>query len=102
MFLFFALKLNDLKLLSSLKTMLIKFMELFPCYSFWEHVLILRTFSERTPKFEKKRKSLEGQLLAGISKEKDLIDFMKKNNNIILCFIKTSWKINQKILQYNY
>ena len=75
-----CLKLNDLKLLSSLKTMLIKFMELFPCYSFWEHVLILRTFSERTPKFEKKRKSLEGQLLAGISKEKDLIDFMKKNN----------------------
>ena len=56
--------------------MLIKFMELFPCYSFWEHVLILRTFSERTPKFEKKRKSLEGQLLSGIIKEKDLIDFM--------------------------
>ena len=66
-----CLKFEDLRLSSSQKSMLIKFMELFPCYSFWEHVLILRTFSERTSKFEKKRKSLEGQLLSGISKEKD-------------------------------
>ena len=75
-----CLTLEDLKLSSSLKIMLIKFMELFPCYSFGEHVIILRTFSERSKKFEKKRNNVEGKLLEGINKEKDLIDFMKKNN----------------------
>ena len=75
-----CLTLEDLKLSSSLKDMLIKFMELFPCYTFWEHVLILRTFSERSKKFEKRRNNVEGKWLEGINKEKDLIDFMKKNN----------------------
>ena len=75
-----CLKFEDLRLSLTQKSMLIKFMELFPCYSFWEHVLILRTSAIRSKKFEKIRKNIEGKLLEGISKEKDLIDFMSKNN----------------------
>ena len=75
-----SLKFDDLRLSSSLKNMLIKFMELFPCHSFWEHVLILRTFSIKSSKFQKMKNKNEGKLLEGINDEKDLIDFMQKNN----------------------
>lgn len=75
-----CLKLDDLKLSLSLKKSLQKFMELFPSETFWEHVLILRTHSERSVKFEKKRKKVEGTLLTGIKADSDLIDYMKKNN----------------------
>jgi len=74
-----CLELNELRLTSSLKKMLSTFMEMFPSESFWEHVLILRTHSARGPKFEKTRKRIEGKLLEGINKDKELTDFMKQN-----------------------
>jgi len=74
-----CLKLDDLKLSSSLKKMLLTFMGMFPSASFWEHVLILRTHSERSPKFIKRRKNVEGKLLEGINKDKELTDFMIQN-----------------------
>jgi GTP-binding protein EngB required for normal cell division len=74
-----CLKLDDNKLSSSLKKMLLTFMGMFPSASFWDHVLILRTHSERSKKFEKKRKNIEGELLKGINKDKELTDFMIQN-----------------------
>ena len=74
-----CLELNELRLTSSLKKMLQTFMGMFPSESFWEHVLILRTHSARGPKFEKTRKRIEGKLLEGINKDKELTDFMKQN-----------------------
>jgi hypothetical protein len=74
-----CLKFNDIRLSLSLKNALIKFMEIFPTPSFWDHVLILRTHSERSKKFEKNKKKIEGQLIEGICKDKDLIEFMEKN-----------------------
>ena len=74
-----CLELNELRLTSSLKKMLQTFMGMFPSESFWEHVLILRTHSARGPKFEKTRKNIEGKLLEGINKDKELTNFMKQN-----------------------
>ena len=74
-----CLELNELRLSSSLKKMLQTFMGMFPSESFWEHVIILRTHSERSKKFEKKRKNIEGELLKWINKDKELTDFMKQN-----------------------
>ena len=74
-----CLKLDDNKLSSSLKKMLLTFMGMFPSSSFWDHVLILRTHSERSKKFEKKRKNIEGELLKWINKDKELTDFMIQN-----------------------
>ena len=73
-----CLKLDDLKLTSSLKAIFIKFMELFPCYSFWDHILILRTFSIKSRRYENLKNKAKGKLLEGIIKEKDMIDFMEK------------------------
>lgn len=73
-----CLKFQDKKLCKSLKTSLKKFMEMFPSDEFWKHVLILRTHSERSSKFEKNKKNLEGILLEGIVNDKEMIDFMKE------------------------
>ena len=75
-----CLKFDDLRLSNSLKTALKKFMEIFPTPSFWDHVLILRTHAERSKKFEKNKKKVEGKLLEGIIGDKDLIEYMKNNN----------------------
>ena len=75
-----CLKLTDLKLLASIKKSLIKFMELFPSPSFWDHVLIVRTWSQRGPKFEKTKGNIKGKFLEGIINDKDLKEFMNKNN----------------------
>ena len=74
-----CLKIDDLKLSNSLKKSLIQFMEIFPCSEFWNHVIILRTHAERSPKFEKKKKNISGKFLEGIHNDKELIDYMKKN-----------------------
>jgi GTP-binding protein EngB required for normal cell division len=74
-----CLKFDDLKLSNSLKKSLIQFMEIFPCHDFWNHVIILRTHAERSSKFEKKKKKIEGKLLEGIHNDKELGDYMKKN-----------------------
>lgn len=74
-----CLKLDDLKLTSSLKKSLIKFMEIFPCPKFWEHVIILRTHSERSKKFNSKKKKVEGKLSEAIRKDPDISTFMSKN-----------------------
>jgi GTPase SAR1 family protein len=74
-----CLKFDDLRLSNSLKTALKKFMEIFPTPTFWDHVLILRTHAERSKKFEKNKKKVEGKLLEGIIEDKDLILFMKNN-----------------------
>ena len=73
-----CLKIDDMRLTSSLKKSLIKFMEIFPCSSFWEHVLILRSFSERTKKFPSKKKKVEGILAKSIRDDPDLSKFMSK------------------------
>ena len=53
-----CLKFNEIRLSLSLKNALIKFMEIFPTPSFWDHVLTLRTHSERSKKFEKNRRTI--------------------------------------------
>ena len=73
-----ALKMDDLKLSNSLKKSLIQFMETFPCSDFWNHVIILRTHAERTHKFERKKRNIEGKLLEGIHNDTELKDYMKK------------------------
>ena len=65
-----CLKFDDLRLSNSLKTALKKFMEIFPTPTFWDHVLILRTHAERSKKFEKNKKKVEGKLLEGIIEDK--------------------------------
>lgn len=75
-----SLKFDDLRLSSSLKMALKKFMDIFPTPTFWDHVLILRTHAERTKKFEKNKAKVEGKLLEGIQEDKDLIDYMKTNS----------------------
>ena len=74
-----CLKFDDLKLSNSLKKSLIQFMEIFPCSDFWNHVLLLRTHAERSSKFERKKKNIEGKLLEGIHGDTELRDYMKKN-----------------------
>jgi tRNA U34 5-carboxymethylaminomethyl modifying GTPase MnmE/TrmE len=74
-----CLKMDDLKLSSSLKKSLIQFMEIFPCSDFWNHVIILRTHAERSAKFERKKKNIEGKLLGGIHNDTELTNYMKKN-----------------------
>ena len=74
-----CLKMDDLKLSSSLKKSLIQFMEIFPCSDFWNHVIILRTHAERSTKFERKKKNIEGKLLGGIHNDTELTNYMKKN-----------------------
>jgi len=75
-----ALKFDDLRLSNSIKKALIKFMELFPTSQFWDHVIILRTHSIRSKKFEKMKKNIEGKLLEGISDDPELVSFMEANN----------------------
>ena len=75
-----CLKFNDNRLSNSLKKSLIKYMELFPSPSFWEHVLILRTWSMRGSRFEKIKADIKGKILDGIKNDKDLKEFMKNNN----------------------
>ena len=64
-----SLRFNDTKLTNSIIKSLIFFMELFPAKDFWDHVLIIRTWS-----FSKIN---EGKLLKGICGDKLLSDFMK-------------------------
>ena len=75
-----SLKFDDLRLSSSLKLALKKFMDIFPTPTFWDHVLILRTHAERSKKFEKNKAKVEGKLLEGIKEDKDLLDYMKQNS----------------------
>ena len=55
-------------------------MEIFPCPTFWDHVLILRTHSLIGPKFEKMKDRIKGKLVEGINNDHDLVDFMRKYN----------------------
>ena len=71
---------EECRLYNSLKQSLMKFMELFPSASFWDHVLILRTKAERSKKFENKKLKTQGQFFKGIINDNDLINFMKTNN----------------------
>lgn len=74
--LFICLKFDDIRLSKSLKTALIKFMEIFPTSNFWKHVIILRTFSIRHKKFEKMKNEIDGKFLESIKEDKDLKKFM--------------------------
>ena len=78
----FCLKFDDLRLTNSIKNSLIKFMELFPTPSFWEHVIFIRTHADRSnsKKFERNKKKIEGKFLEGILKNEDLNKFMEENN----------------------
>ena len=68
----------DYRLSESLVKAIKKFMEIFPCPNFWEHVLILRTKAARTSSFELNREKVEGQLLKGINNNRELNSFMKE------------------------
>ena len=78
-----CIKFNDIRLSNSLKNALMKFMEIFPTEKFWEHVLIVRSFSIRGRRFQKMKENNQGKVLEGILDDKELNDFMKKNNIII-------------------
>lgn len=83
-----CLKMDDLKLSKSLKKSLIQFMETFPCSDFWNHVIILRTHAERSPKFERKKKNIEGKFLEGIHNDTELKDYMEKKGIIVPANLK--------------
>lgn len=77
------LKKTDYRLTSSMKIMLMNFMEIFPLKDFWEHVLIVRSNSIRYEGFEKDKIEMENCLLESIldkEENKDLIDFMDANH----------------------
>ena len=78
-----CIKLNELRFSNSVKYALMKFMEIFPTEKFWEHVLIVRSYSIRGRRFETMKVNSQGKLLKGILDDKDLNDFMKKNKIII-------------------
>ena len=63
----------------SLEIAIKKFMEIFPCQNFWDHVLIVRTKAERGRRFEEMKRDVEGQLLNGILYNTELITFMNFN-----------------------
>ena len=73
-----CLKFDDLRLSESLKKALKVFMDIFPNKDFWNHVLIIRTWSIRNKKFEKMKKKFEGTLLDGIKSDDDLLNYMKE------------------------
>lgn len=76
-----CLKYDDIRLSNSLKNSLIVFMDIFPSPDFWDHVLIIYTWTTiRDKKLERHKKKYDGSLLEGIKNEKDLINYMKKKN----------------------
>ena len=76
-----CLKYDDIRLSNSLKNSLIVFMDIFPSPDFWDHILIIYTWTTiRDKKLERHKKRFDGLLLEGIKNEKDLINYMKKKN----------------------
>ena len=53
-------------------------MEIFPCSTFLDHVLILRTHSIKSKKFKKMKNNIKGKLIEGIND--DLILVMSQYN----------------------
>lgn len=74
-----CIKINDLRFTSSLKMSLQKFMEIFPTKNFWDHVLIVRTYSIQSKKLGKMKINANGKFLKGIKEDKDLIKIMETN-----------------------
>ena len=60
---------NILKILK----LIIKF---YPCKNFWSHIIIIRTFSITSKKFEKYKKRIEGKILEQIVANKELSEIM--------------------------
>ena len=70
----------EIRLTKSLETAIKKFMEIFPCTNFWDHVLIIRTKAIRSPKFDTMKNNIKGELLNGIINNNELNTTMKNNN----------------------
>jgi ribosome biogenesis GTPase A len=76
-----CLKYNDSKLSKSVKKALIGIMDIFPAEDFWEHTLIIRTWSQLSEdKLENHKNKYNGMLLKGINEDKELKDYMEKKN----------------------
>ena len=58
-------------------------MEIFPCPNFWDNVIIIWTKATRGNKFERIKKTIEGEFLKGIINNNELNIFMENNNIII-------------------
>ena len=58
-------------------------MQIFPCPNFCDHLIIIRTKATRGKKFERIKKTIEGEFLKGIINNNELNIFMKNNNIII-------------------
>ena len=79
----------EIRLTKSLETAIKRFMEIFPCTDFWDHVLIIKTKAIRGSRFENMKNDSEGELLNGIIDNKELNMTMKNNN------IKIPAKLNE-------
>lgn len=73
---------HDCRLYQSLVETIKKFIEIFPCPNFWEHVLILRTKAARSQSFAETRTDTEGEFLEGIKESEELNSFMEANKII--------------------
>lgn len=73
-----CIKFDDIKLSDSLKKALQTFMDIFPAPDFWEHVIVIRTWSIRGSKFAKNKKKYQGQFLNGIKEDNDLNKYMNE------------------------
>lgn len=83
-----CIEFTEIRLTKSMKMALKEFMTIFPCHKFWDHVIILRTKSFQSARFEEYKQNVEGQLVKGINEDEELIDFMNKNKINRPCNLK--------------
>ena len=77
---FLVLKFDDIRVSHFLLQNLKLLMKFYPSKDFWEHVIIIRTFSIRSKKFPKYKAKIEGKLLEYILDNKELNEIMTLNN----------------------
>ena len=80
-YLLICLKYNDIRLSNSVKKALKKFMDIFPAQDFWDHAIIIRTWTEiNGKKLEKHKSTYKGKILNGILNDNELIQYMNAKN----------------------
>ena len=77
---FLVLRFYDIRVSHFLLQNLKLLMKFYPSKDFWEHVIIVRTFSERSKKFYMNKAKIEGKLLEYILDDKEINEIMTLNN----------------------
>ena len=95
-----CLKISDIKLNHSLLQALKIFIEIYPSKNFWDHVIIIRTFSNIHKSIENWNNKIKGKILKDIINNFELNKFMKDNNIIIPSKLKEYFVDNYFISDY--